>query len=150
VDAVMMADVAHIAGLIAAGVLENPLDHGFHVLSSTTHKTLRGPRGGLILSKGKVSNPLQAPAKIIENLPTLIDRAVFPGLQGGPHMNTIAAKAVAFEEASTAQFRSYAVQVLDNARRLAEELMALNFKLVTNGTDNHLILIDMKKSFGID
>lgn len=150
VGALLVADVAHIAGLIAGGVAENPLDHGFHVLTSTTHKSLRGPRGGLILSKGIVSNPLSAPEKTLENIPTLIDRAVFPGTQGGPHMNVIAAKAVAFHEALQPEFKEYASQVVKNAKALAEALKARGFHLVTGGTTNHLILIDVQKSFGID
>jgi glycine hydroxymethyltransferase len=150
VGAVLAADIAHIAGLIAGGVLANPFDFGFHVLTSTTHKTLRGPRGGLILSKGIVSNPLQKPEKTIENLPTLIDRTVFPGLQGGPHMNTILAKAVAFDEALKPEFKTYASQVVANAKELAAQLSAKEMHLVTGGTDNHLILIDVKKSLDID
>ncbi len=150
VGALLMADMAHIAGLIAAGVAPNPLDYGFHVMTTTTHKTLRGPRGGLILSMGTVSNPLKAPEKTIENIPTLIDRAVFPGMQGGPHMNTIAAKAVAFGEALRPEFKDYATQVLRNAEVLAEELKKRGFVLVTGGTSNHLILADIYKSFGID
>ena len=150
VGALLMADMAHVAGLIAGGVAENPLDHGFHVMTTTTHKTLRGPRGGLILSKGIVGNPLKAPEKTIENIPTLIDRAVFPGMQGGPHMNTIAAKAVAFGEALKPEFHDYAAQIVRNAARLAEELQSRGFQLVTGGTSNHLILADVYKSFGID
>ena len=150
VGALLMADMAHVAGLIAGGVAENPLDHGFHVVTTTTHKTLRGPRGGLILSKGIVGNPLKAPEKTIENIPTLIDRAVFPGMQGGPHMNTIAAKAVAFGEALKPEFHDYAAQIVRNAARLAEELQSRGFQLVTGGTSNHLILADVYKSFGID
>ncbi len=150
VDALLMADVAHIAGLIAGGVAENPLDHGFHVMTTTTHKTLRGPRGGLILSKGIVGNPLQAPEKTIENIPTLIDRAVFPGMQGGPHMHTIAAKAVALHEALQPEFKVYAEQILKNAKVLAEELKKGGLKLIGNGTKNHLILADVYGSFGID
>ena len=149
VGAVMMADMAHIAGLIAGGVLANPFDHGFHVVLSTTHKTLRGPRGGLIMSKGTVSNPLKKPEKIIENLPTLIDRTVFPGFQGGPLMNMIAAKAVAFGEAQQPEFQIYAEQVVKNAKQLAAELIKRGFKLITGGTDNHLILADIHTSFGI-
>lgn len=145
--ALLMADMAHIAGLIAGKALPNPLDFGFHVITSTTHKTLRGPRGGIILSQGTVGNSLKAPEKTIENLPTLIDREVFPGFQGGPHMHTIAAKAVAFGEALKPEFRKYAQDVIDNARTLAESLQKRGFKLVTNGTDNHLIMIDMPKSF---
>ncbi|HPW48060.1 serine hydroxymethyltransferase [Candidatus Saccharibacteria bacterium] len=150
VGAVLVADIAHLAGLIAGGVQENPLDFGFHVLSSTTHKTLRGPRGGLILSKGVAGNPLKPIAKKIKNLPTLIDRTVFPGVQGGPHMNTILAKAVALSEADTPEFKQYAKSIVNNASKLANELMNRGVKLVTNGTDNHLILIDVKTSFGID
>lgn len=150
VGALLMADMAHIAGLIAGGVAENPLDHGFHVMTTTTHKTLRGPRGGLILSKGVVGNPLKAPEKTIENIPTLIDRAVFPGMQGGPHMNNIAAKAVAFHEALQPEFKAYAVQILKNAQVLAEELKKGGLKLVTGGTKNHLMLANVYESFGID
>lgn len=149
-DCLLMADMAHIAGLIAGGVAKNPFDYGFNVITTTTHKTLRGPRGGLILSKGKVGNPLKAPEKKIENIPTLIDRAVFPGMQGGPHMHTIAAKAVAFGEALKPEFREYAAQIVKNAAKLAEELEKRGFQLVTGGTSNHLILADVHKSFGID
>jgi len=147
VGAVLMADMAHLAGLIAGKVLPNPFDFGFHIITSTTHKTLRGPRGGLILSRGTVGNPLKAPEKTVENLPTLIDREVFPGMQGGPHMNNTLAKAVAFGEAQKPEFHDYAQAILDNAQALAKELMAQGFKLVTNGTDNHLIMIDMPASF---
>ena len=146
----LMADVAHIAGLIAGGVAANPLDHGFHVMTTTTHKTLRGPRGGLILSMGTVSSPLKKPEKTLENIPTLIDRAVFPGAQGGPHMNTIAAKAVAFGEALQPEFAEYARNVVTNAAQLADELRKRGFVLVTGGTSNHLILADVHQSFGID
>jgi glycine hydroxymethyltransferase len=150
VGALLVADMAHIAGLIAAGVAKNPLDYGFHVITSTTHKTLRGPRGGLILSKGVVSNPLKAPEKTIENIPTLIDRTVFPGVQGGPLMHIIAAKAVCFGEALRPEFRTYAEQILKNAKKLSAEMLDRNFKLVTGGTDNHLILANVYASFGID
>ncbi len=150
VGALLMADMSHIAGLIAGGVAKNPLDHGFHVMTTTTHKTLRGPRGGLILSMGVVGNPLKKPEKTIENIPTLIDRAVFPGMQGGPHMHVIAAKAVAFGEALQPEFREYATQIVKNAKVLAEELQKRGFLLVTGGTSNHLILADVYKSFGID
>jgi len=150
VGALLMADMAHIAGLIAGGVAKNPFDYGFHVITTTTHKTLRGPRGGLILSKGIVGNPLKAPEKTLENIPTLIDRSVFPGMQGGPHEHIIAAKAVAFGEALKPEFKTYAEQILKNAKKLADELMKRDFKLITNGTDNHLILADVHKSFGID
>ena len=150
VGALLMADMAHVAGLIAGGVAKNPLQYGFHVMTTTTHKTLRGPRGGLILSMGTVGNPLKAPEKTLANIPTLIDRAVFPGMQGGPHMNTIAAKAVAFGEALKPEFSDYAAAVVANAKVLADELMARGFQLVTGGTSNHLILADIHKSFGID
>jgi len=149
-DCLLMADMAHIAGLIAGGAAKNPLDYGFHVITTTTHKTLRGPRGGMILSMGKIGNPLKAPEKKLENIPTLIDRAVFPGMQGGPHMHTIAAKAVAFGEALKPEFREYAAQIVKNAAKLAEELEKRDFQLVTGGTSNHLILADVNKSFGID
>ncbi len=147
--AVLVADIAHIAGLIAAKKLANPFDHGFHMITTTTHKTLRGPRGGMILTKGVVGNPLKAPEKTIENLPTLVDRTVFPGIQGGPHMHVVAAKAVSFYEAAQPAFAAYAEQTLKNAQKLASELMNRGFKLVTNGTDNHLILVDVHTSFGI-
>lgn len=150
VGALLMADMAHIAGLIAAGVLDNPFDFGFHVITTTTHKTLRGPRGGMILTKGTVGNPLKPVERTLENLPTLIDREVFPGFQGGPHDNNTAAKAVALGEAMKPEFKNYAQQVLKNAKKLADDLMKRGFKLVTNGTDNHLILADVKASFELD
>ncbi len=150
VGALLVADMAHIAGLIAAGVAKNPLDYGFHVITTTTHKTLRGPRGGMILSNGVVGNPLKAPEKTIENIPTLIDRTLFPGTQGGPLMHVIAAKAVAFREALQPEFKTYAEQILKNAKVLAAELERRGFQLITGGTDNHLILADVYKSFGLD
>lgn len=150
VGAVLMADMAHISGLIAGGALKNPFDFGFHIMTTTTHKTLRGPRGGMVLSKGIAGNPLKKPAKTIENLPTIIDRTVFPGVQGGPQMHAIAAKAVAFYEAAQPEFATYAKQVVANAKRLANELLTRGFQLVTGGTDNHLILLNVHQSFGID
>jgi glycine hydroxymethyltransferase len=150
VGAVLMADMAHIAGLIAGKALRNPFDDGFQVITSTTHKTLRGPRGAMILSQGTVSNPLKPVDKTIKNLPTLIDRAVFPGIQGGPHEHIIAAKAVALGEAQTTDYQRYCQQILKNAKKLADEMMKRSFKLITNGTDNHLILADVQTSFGID
>ncbi len=150
VGALLMADMAHIAGLIAGGVAKNPFDYGFHVITTTTHKTLRGPRGGLILSRGTVSTPLRAPEKTLENIPTLIDRAVFPGMQGGPHEHIIAAKAVAFGEALKPEFKTYAKQIVKNASALADAMLAEGFSLVTGGTSNHLILADVNKSFGLD
>lgn len=150
VGALLLADMAHIAGLIVGGVAANPFDFGFHVITTTTHKTLRGPRGGLILSKGIVSNPLKAPEKTLLNIPTLIDRSVFPGMQGGPHEHIIAAKAVAFGEALQPEFKVYAAQVVKNAKLLATELQKRGFMLIGGGTDNHLILANVYSSFGID
>jgi glycine hydroxymethyltransferase len=150
VGALLMADMAHIAGLIAGGVAKNPFDYGFHVITTTTHKTLRGPRGGLILTRGTVSTPLRAPEKTLENIPTLIDRAVFPGMQGGPHEHIIAAKAVAFREALDPSFKTYAKQIVKNAAALADGMLKNGFSLVTGGTSNHLILADVNKSFGVD
>ena len=149
VDALLVADMAHVAGLIVGGQHPNPFDYGFHVITTTTHKTLRGPRGGLILSKGTVSSPLKKPEKIIENIPTLIDRSVFPGTQGGPLMHTIAAKAVSFHEALQPSFAAYAEQIVKNAARLASALQDRGFTLVWGGTSNHLILIDVMASFGV-
>ena len=146
----LMADMAHVAGLIAGGVHPNPLEHGFHVMTTTTHKTLRGPRGGMILSMGRVSNPLKKPEKTIENIPTLIDRSVFPGTQGGPLMHVIAAKAVALFEAMQPEFKDYVAQVVKNAARLADELAQRDYTLVGGGTENHLILINMMASRGIN
>ena len=150
VGALLMADMAHIAGLIVGGAAKNPFEYGFHVITTTTHKTLRGPRGGLILSKGIVSNPLKAPEKTIENIPTLIDRAVFPGMQGGPHMHVIAAKAVSFGEALRPEFKEYAAQIIKNADVLATAMQGHGFQLITGGTSNHLILADVHKSFGVN
>jgi glycine hydroxymethyltransferase len=149
VGAVAMADVAHIAGLIAGGVAKNPFDYGFQIVTTTTHKTLRGPRGGMILSKGVVSNPMKAPEKTIENLPTLIDRAVFPGFQGGPHMHQIAAKAVAFGEALSPSFKTYAAQIVKNAKAMEEVFRATGVRMLGGGTSNHLILADVFGSLGI-
>ncbi len=146
----LMADMAHVAGLIAGGVHPSPLQHGFHVMTTTTHKTLRGPRGGMILSMGHVGNPLKKCEKTIENIPTLIDRSVFPGTQGGPLMHVIAAKAVALYEAMQPEFKDYAAQVVKNAARLADELAQRDYTLVGGGTENHLILINMMASRGIN
>ncbi len=140
--AIAFADVSHIGGFIAAWLLKNPLDYGFHVMMTTTHKSLRGPRGALILSKWVVSNPLKKPDDTIENIPTRIDRAVFPGMQWWPHMNTIAAIAVALHEAATPAFKAYAEQALKNAQVLASELLALGYKLVTGWTENHMVILD--------
>jgi glycine hydroxymethyltransferase len=136
VGALAMADVSHVGGLIAAEVLANPFDFGFDVVTTTTHKTLRGPRGGMILCR-------KVHAKAI-------DASVFPGLQGGPHMNTIAAAAVTLRKAAEPQFRDYALQVLRNAKALAAALLEAGVTLVTGGTDNHMIVIDTAASFGLD
>ncbi len=149
-EILLMADMAHVAGLIAGGAHANPLEHGFDVMTTTTHKTLRGPRGGLILSRGNVASPLKKPEKNLSNIPILIDRAVFPGSQGGPLEHIIAAKAVAFGEALDSSFKDYANQIIKNANVLAEELKALGFILQGDGTENHLILLDVKNSFGFD
>lgn len=136
VGAITMADVSHIGGLIAADVMRNPLDAGFDVMTTTTHKSLRGPRGGLILCKEKFAKQ--------------IDASVFPGLQGGPHMNQVAAAAVTFKLAATPSFRIYAANVLANAKALAAALTSRQVKLVTGGTDNHLLVLDAMQSFGVD
>lgn len=143
VGAVALADVAHIAGLIAGGAAKNPFDYGFQIMTTTTHKTLRGPRGAMILSKGTVSTPLKAPEKTIENLPTLIDRSVFPGFQGGPHMHQIAAKAVAFGEALRPSFKEYATQTVKNAKAMEQVFHDNKIRLLTGGTSNHLLLVDV-------
>ncbi len=137
VGAYAVADMAHIAGLIAGGVAKNPFDYGFDVMTTTTHKTLRGPRGGMILTRES------------EELARRIDKAVFPGLQGGPHMNVIAAKAVAFEEASTTNFQEYATQILKNAKAMEAVFLQANIRLLTGGTSNHLLLADVYGSLGI-
>ena len=150
-EILLMADMAHVAGLIAAGVHPNPLEFGFNVVTTTTHKTLRGPRGGLILTMGEVGSPLKKVSeKSLKNIPTLVDKAVFPGTQGGPLEHVIAAKAVAFGEALKPEFKTYAKNIVKNAKKLAEELKIRGFILQGGGTDNHLILIDMMKSFGIN
>lgn len=141
--AIAYADVSHIWGIIAAGVLKNPLDYWFHVMMTTTHKSLRGPRWALILSKWIVANPLKKPEDTIENLPTRIDRAVFPGVQWWPHMNTIAAIAVALHEASTPQFKAYAQQTILNAKAMSESFLAKWYTLVTWWTDNHMMILDL-------
>ncbi len=149
-DILLMADMAHVAGLIAGGAHPNPLDHGFHVMTTTTHKTLRGPRGGLILSRGHVATPLKRPEKTLENIPILIDRATFPGTQGGPLEHVIAAKAVAFGEALQPEFADYAAKIVENAKTLANRLIENGFILQGGGTENHLVLVNCQESFGID
>lgn len=131
-----MADVAHIGGLIAAGVMRNPFDYDFDIVTTTSHKTLRGPRAGLVMCKEKYAKE--------------IDKSVFPGLQGGPHMQTIAAIAVALKKAMEPEFKEYANQVLKNAKVLAESLMENRAKLITNGTENHMMVVNTIDSFGID
>lgn len=137
VGAVTMADMAHIAGLIAAGVLRNPFDDGFDIITSTTHKTLRGPRGGIILTREN------------EEIAKKIDKAIFPGIQGGPHMHTIAAKAVAFGEAMTPKYKKYAGQILKNAKAMEEVFRKNKIRMIGGGTDNHLILADVFSSLGV-
>lgn len=150
-EILLMADMAHVAGLIAAGVHPNPLDYGFNVMTTTTHKTLRGPRGGLILTKGTVGSPLKkVKDKTLENIPTLVDKAVFPGTQGGPLEHVIAAKAVSFSEALKPAFKTYAKQIVTNAKALAAKLIENGFVLQGGGTDNHLILINMMASYNIN
>lgn len=136
VGAVTVADMAHIAGLIAGKALRNPFHDGFDVITTTTHKTLRGPRGGMILCREA-------------ELGKKIDKSVFPGFQGGPIMQMVAAKAVAFGEALKPEFKDYAAQVIKNSKHLAAYLMSHGAKLVTNGTDNHLMLIDCVESWGL-
>ena len=142
VNAFLVADISHIAGLIVAGVHPSPAGIA-DVITTTTHKTLRGPRGAMILCNGNPSNPLKPAPRTRENLPTLIDRAIIPGLQGGPHNHQTAAIAVALKEAGTPEFREYGSQIVKNAKRLAEQLSNKGYKLVTGGTDNHLLLIDL-------
>jgi len=145
VGAFLMTDMAHPAGLIAAGLHPSPLPH-CHVVTSTTHKTLRGPRGGLILMGKDYENTLghvAAKSGRVKMMSEIIDSNVMPGIQGGPLMHIIAAKAVAFGEALKPEFKVYAQQVIDNTNTLAEELMAMDFQLISGGTDNHLILIDL-------
>jgi len=136
VGAITMADVSHIGGLIAAGAMANPLDHGFDIMTTTTHKSLRGPRGGLILCKKEFAKA--------------IDKSVFPGLQGGPHMNVIAGVAITLGKALQPEFREYGAQVMRNAKALAQGLLDGGGQLVTGGTDNHMLVLDTVKSYGID
>ena len=145
VGAVAYADMSHIWWFIAAWLLPNPLDHWFHAMMTTTHKSLRWPRWALILSKWIVSNPLKKPEDTIENIPTRIDRAVFPWMQWWPHMNTIAWIAVALKEASTPEFKEYAKQALENAQILANELINYWYSLVNWWTENHMIIMDFSK-----
>lgn len=143
IDAYLVADMAHISGLIVAGEHPNPVPH-CDVVTSTSHKTIRGPRGGFILAKinDRFQEKYHSDSKF--NLAKRVDRMVFPQLQGGPHMNTIAAMATAFHEAGRSEFREYGKQVVLNSKKLAEELMRHGYKLVSDGTDNHLLVMDFK------
>lgn len=137
VGAITMADMAHIAGLIAGKAAQNPFDYGFDIITTTTHKTLRGPRGGMILVRED------------EEIAKKIDKSIFPGIQGGPHMHTIAAKAVAFGEAMTPAYQAYTQQVLKNAKAMEEVFKAEGVRMIGGGTDNHLILADVFGSLGV-
>ena len=138
----LAADISHISGLVVAG--EHPSPIGIvDVTMTTTHKTLRGPRGAMILANGNPSNPLKKPERTAENIPSLIDRAVIPGLQGGPHNHQTAAIAVALGEALQPEFKEYGRQIIKNAKKLAAELNSRGFNLVTGGTDNHLMVVDL-------
>lgn len=142
VGAYLLADISHISGLVVGGVHPSPIGIA-DVVTTTTHKTLRGPRGALILCNGNPSQPLKAAPRSKENLPTLIDRAIIPGLQGGPHNHQTAAIAVALKEAMQPEFTLYAQQIVKNAKQLAECLLSKGYTLVTGGTDNHLMVIDL-------
>lgn len=148
VGALLMVDIAHPAGLIAAGVLDNPVKYA-HIVTSTTHKTLRGPRGGVILLGKDFENPwgLTTPKGEVKKMSQLINSAVFPGIQGGPLEHVIAAKAVAFGEALRPEFKTWAQQVKKNAAVLAEELSKRGFDVVSGGTDNHSMLIDLRRKY---
>lgn len=147
VGALCWADIAHIAGLIAGGQMRNPLDYGFEIITGTTHKTLRGPRGGFILTK--VSKLQEHDLSLVTQINNLIDKAVFPGIQGGPLMNVILAKAITFGQAMRPEFKEYAAQVVLNAKKLADELISRGCLLLTGGTENHMIIINAVKSWGI-
>jgi glycine hydroxymethyltransferase len=142
VGAWLVADMSHVAGLIAGGEYPNPVGIA-DVVTTTTHKTLRGPRGAMILCNGNPSTPLKKADRTKENIPTLIDRAIIPGLQGGPHNHQTAGIAVALKEALTPEFKQYAKQTMVNAKTLGEEMMRLGFELVTGGTDSHLLLVNL-------
>ena len=148
VGALLMVDMAHPAGLIAAGLLDNPLRYA-HIVTSTTHKTLRGPRGGIILLGKDFDNPWgkTTPKGVVKKMSQLLDSAVFPGTQGGPLEHVIAAKAVAFGEALQPEFKAWAAQVQKNARVLADELMKRGFGIVSGGTDNHSMLVDLRTKY---
>ena len=148
VGAILMIDMAHPAGLIAAGLLDNPVKYA-HIVTSTTHKTLRGPRGGIILMGKDFENPWgkKTPKGEVKMMSQLLNSAVFPGIQGGPLEHVIAAKAVAFGEALTPSFKEWAAQVQKNARVLAEELKRRGFDIVSGGTDNHSMLVDLRSKY---
>ena len=148
VGAILMIDMAHPAGLIAAGLLDNPVKYA-HIVTSTTHKTLRGPRGGIILMGKDFENPWgkKTPKGEVKMMSQLLNSAVFPGIQGGPLEHVIAAKAVAFGEALTPSFKEWAAQVQKNARVLAEELKRRGFDIVSDGTDNHSMLVDLRSKY---
>lgn len=148
IEAILMVDMAHPAGLIAAGLLENPLKYA-HVVTSTTHKTLRGPRGGIILMGKDFENPwgIKSPKGAIRTMSSLFDSSVFPGHQGGPLEHIIAAKAVSFYEALAPEFTEYQKQVLENSRAMAQAFIELGYKVISGGTDNHLMLIDLRTKF---
>ncbi len=148
VGALLMVDMAHPAGLIAAGLLENPLRYA-HIVTSTTHKTLRGPRGGIILLGKDFDNPWGKATKkgVIRKMSSLLDSAVFPGVQGGPLMHVIAAKAVAFGEALKPEFSDYQLQVKKNAQAMAQALSDKGYKICSGGTDNHCILVDLRTKY---
>ena len=148
VGAIFMVDMAHPAGLIAAGLLDNPIKYA-HIVTTTTHKTLRGPRGGMILMGHDFENPWnkKTPKGVVKTMGQLLNSAVFPGIQGGPLEHIIAAKAVAFGEALQPEFKTYAMQVKKNAAKLAEELMERGFTIVSGGTDNHSMLVDLRSKY---
>ena len=145
IGAVVFADIAHPAGLIAAGLLNDPFDH-CHIVSSTTHKTLRGPRGGIIMLRHDFENPwgIKDPKGNLRKMSSLLDLAVFPGTQGGPLEHVIAAKAVAFGEILNEDFKAYGKQVINNAQAMAKAFVSRGYNLISNGTDNHLMLIDLR------
>lgn len=145
IGAIVFADIAHPAGLIAAGLLNDPFDH-CHIITSTTHKTLRGPRGGIITLRHDFENPwgLKDPKGNLRLMSSLLDLAVFPGTQGGPLEHVIAAKAIAFGEILDPSFKSYGQQVIANAQAMAKSFVARGYQLISDGTDNHLMLIDLR------
>ena len=145
VGALLLADISHPSGLIARGLLNDPLDY-CHIVTTTTHKTLRGPRGGLILMREDFENPmgLKTPKGKVRMMSSLLDSGVFPGTQGGPLEHIIAAKAVAFGEALSDEYMQYIMQVQKNAKKMAEALVAKDYDLISRGTDNHLMLIDLR------